>query len=89
MMIDEESRGALLRQHLQTTNDVNGNPRRLWLLLDAQTGSIIKVVNEGNRGIPKEWRDVPELPQIDVTLKFYHDALSWAKRTNHLMLWGE
>ena len=89
MMIDEETRGVLLRQHLQATNDVNGNPRRLWLLLDAQTGVIIKVANEGYRGIPTEWHDVPELPQVDTTPKFYKDTLSWAKRTDHLMTWGE
>ena len=43
--------------HLKTKNDVNGNPRRLYVaLLD---GVILGVVNEGYQGsgaIPEAWK---------------------------------
>jgi hypothetical protein len=42
--------------HLGTLNDVNGNPRRLWLGLD-KTGHVIKITDEGYTGRPRWVRE--------------------------------
>jgi hypothetical protein len=41
-------------QHLRAPNDRNGNPRRLWVLYDKNTGGVIQVIEEGYGGRPKD-----------------------------------
>jgi len=59
--------------HLKAKNDVNGNPRRLFVLIE--DGCPKKVINEGYRGIPEELRDLPIIP-INVTTSEFE---SWKK----------
>ncbi len=51
-------------QHLRCTNDNNGNPRRLYVFMDA-TGAIVAVQDEGYRGRPAECNGLVELPAIE------------------------
>ena len=88
MQINPEVVGKLLRQHWQAENDTNGNPRRLWLLMDAQTGNAIWVANEGCYGVPHSWRDTPELPKVDITPGCYRETLAWARELGKLIPWG-
>ena len=57
-------------QHLRTTNDINGNPRRVFVLYD-ENGDIVKTIDEGYRGFPREYRSLKQLPQIEVLPKEY------------------
>lgn len=46
-------------QHLCTDNDRNGNPRRLYVLADNETGEPISAWDEGYLGyeaVPGPWR---------------------------------
>jgi hypothetical protein len=60
--------------HLKAKNDVNGNPRRLFVLIE--NGEVRKVVNEGYRGIPEELRDLPIIP-INVTTSEFESWKNW------------
>jgi len=60
--------------HLKAKNDVNGNPRRLFVLLE--NGEVRKVVNEGYRGIPEELRALPIIP-INVTTSEFESWKNW------------
>ena len=47
-------------QHLCTNNDHNGNPRRLYVLTDWETGEPIAAWDEGYLGhdaVPGPWRE--------------------------------
>jgi hypothetical protein len=63
-------------QHLKTTNDTNGNPRRLWAVYRlASTGNFFvwdQVFNEGYGGKPEELRRYIELPEIYITPSEYN-----------------
>lgn len=50
-------------QRIRTTNDVNGNPRRLWIGYRS-TGAVMSVVDEGYGGRP--WPNAIELMPVDV-----------------------
>ena len=61
--------------HLSTTNDTNGNPRRLYVFL-TDTGQVVGVKDEGykGRGARQEWAEqhahgqaVFEGPDITIT----------------------
>ncbi len=57
-------------QYLKAPNDRNGNPRRCFVLMDAE-GSIIKVIDEGYSGIPKECVGLIQLPTYDISATEY------------------
>lgn len=58
-------------------NDVNGNPRRLWVVMDAEMGTICGVINEGFRGAPTQANYV-ELPQVWVKGREYQGIIKYA-----------
>jgi hypothetical protein len=62
----------LLVQHLVTTNDNNGNPRRLWAFYDPTTGDLVRLVDEGYTG-RAALRNVEhvELPMLEITVGEY------------------
>lgn len=78
----------MLIQHLVSTNDVNGNPRRLFLIMGHE-GSLLAVVDEGHAGRDAiqtgldavgfgkgGWRpNRIELPEIEVPPSFYRALL--------------
>lgn len=67
-------------QHLAAPNDVNGNPRRLYLVHDLIRGGSPRAYDEGYLGseaVPQGIReDAHELaPRLEVTPKAYRDTL--------------
>lgn len=58
-------------QNLKSTNDVNGNPRRLWVIYDARKDPAfpIEVINEGYGGEPEECRSLIHLTPVRVSPK--------------------
>lgn len=61
-------------QHLSAPNDVNGNPRRLYYVLNLQTKheSVYDEGYEGWGGIPQEAREsFYMLPALDITPTVY------------------
>ncbi len=51
-------------QHLRCANDGNGNPRRVFVFMDAQ-GGIVAVEDEGYRGTPRACAGLIQLPTIE------------------------
>ena len=60
--------------HLCTTNDINGNPRRLYVRMD-KGGCFIAAWDEGYRGsgaVPEAYRDeAHKAPYIEITPREY------------------
>lgn len=52
--------------HLCTTNDTNGNPRRLYCGWD-RNGNLIAVHDEGYGNAPAWWNKAINIGRIDVT----------------------
>ena len=69
---------AKMYQHLITTNDINGNPRRLYVLLDKQ-GTMTEVIDEGYSGLPDKCRDLIRLPDVITTPKEYRVFKNWLR----------
>jgi hypothetical protein len=69
-----------IKQQLRTTNDTNGNPRRVWVLYRVEDEryfpEVVAVADEGYAGDP--FREVrAALPSIMVTPTEYR---AWRKR---------
>lgn len=65
----------MLVQNLVATNDVNGNPRRLWVIMDPKHGDIVKVIDEGYGGRPAETRGYIQLPSYEIKASMYNYLL--------------
>lgn len=67
-------------QKLGTTNDSNGNPRRLWVLYNKSDGNVHKVIEEGYGGRPAECDcrrpGMVEVASVEITPREYN---SWKK----------
>jgi hypothetical protein len=66
-------------QHVKTTNDTNGNPRRLYMVY-AAGAEIIGVIEEGYGGKPQSLRNVAEIIPLHITPNEYREVKNWAKR---------
>jgi hypothetical protein len=75
----------MIALHLKTTNDTNGNPRRLYVFL-TDTGQVCGVRDEGSKGYGArdEWARehangaaVFEGPEIVITPGEYREWLRW------------
>ncbi len=66
--------------HLRAPHDNNGNPRRAYVVLDAEYGNTLGVFDEGylgNRAIPARFREIELFTQqIEVPLSEYK---TWIK----------
>lgn len=63
--------------HLKAKNDTNGNPRRLYLILDNDSDAV-DAVDEGYKGrgaLDEHYEGVPIGVTIQVTPKEYRDWL--------------
>lgn len=73
-------------QHLKAENDANGNPRRLYLIIN-EKGVVLNALDEGYVGkwildrAGYDWEDMIELPDINITVTEYNNI----KRT---YVWG-
>jgi hypothetical protein len=65
----------IIMQHLRTTNDTNGNPRRLYVFYGRNTGDYVGIVDEGYSGRPRAQPgiDILELNSVDITPKQYRE----------------
>ena len=66
--------------HLITKHDVNGNPRRLYLVLD-DLGIPVDAIDEGyagSRNVRNKYPNVVDGPRIVVTPTEYRGWLKWA-----------
>lgn len=69
-------------QNLCCTNDVNGNPRRIWAVY-GPSGVIVDALDEGYAGKGEKYRNRPdlvELPSIVITPGEYRE---WLDRVEH------
>lgn len=67
--------------HLRASNDNNGNPRRLFMVLDADA-RIKAIINQGYNGrreIRENFPNAKEGPNIDITVPEYNHWIAWAK----------
>jgi hypothetical protein len=69
--------------HKCATNDVNGNPRRVWVGVN-QFGHILRVEDEGYAGRPDWVREASDRGvwdvHIEVTVKDYRETLKAGRR---------
>ncbi len=65
-------------QHLKTTNDRNGNPRRLYVVY-SDKGECTAIIDESYAGKPKELYHATELLEHDITPAEYKHTIEWAK----------
>ena len=70
----EWSPGAITVK-INAGHDVNGNPRRGWMVLQCRTGDMIDFVDEGyeGRSALKKHEHAARGPEIDVTPKMYRE----------------
>lgn len=76
-------------QHLRYHNDVNGNPRRLWVVYDL-VGTYAKVKEvyvEGYSNLPEHLRNKCELPSVYLGPGEYRRILKFAK-SNKILKYG-
>ena len=69
----EEQGNVYFIAHLATKNDANGNPRRIFVVFDAD-GNVIDAVDEGYRGtavVDEKYPGVPKSGRIDIQPKEY------------------
>jgi hypothetical protein len=75
---------ATMFQHLRATNSPNGNPQRCFVMI-SPNGSIVDVIDEGYKGLPKECRGLIELPSVNISKSDYHNYIrigydKWAQK---------
>jgi hypothetical protein len=66
--------------YLCTTNDANGNPRRLFVIIDSATGHTIDVMDEGYAGssdVRAKYPNIHITRAFEITVNEY----DWTKRT--------
>jgi len=73
--------------HLDAGHTTNGNPRRLYLIIDPQSGNVVDAVDEGHRGhgvVPKGVQHIwlYGTDRIAITPKEYRDLLRDAGMRN-------
>jgi hypothetical protein len=66
-------------QHLRANNDVNGNPRRCFVIYDYDA-NIIDVIDEGYVGRPKWVSALRQLATLDIGVSEYKNLLKMAAK---------
>lgn len=76
--------------HLDAGHDVNGNPRRLYVVLDQQA-NVVEVIDEGYEGrgalrkyAPKTTRGLP-IVEFETTPRQYRELLKQQRETVRMM----
>ena len=74
---------TLVYQRLKTSNDINGNPRRLYAVYELATESkcfkIVRVIDEGYAGLPEDLRNMTSLPTLSIEPREYKEWRRVAK----------
>ena len=63
-------------QRWKAPNDTNGNPRRVFLVFDAE-GNVLDVIDEGYAGRPGWLRGLIQLPDVHC---FAHEYRDWLRQ---------
>lgn len=67
-------------QHVKARNDINGNPRRCYVIYEVKRGerwgSIVDVVDEGYGGLPRRLRSLAEIPSVRVDVVEYKELVT-------------
>lgn len=79
----------ILVQHLRAANDPNGNPQRLWNVIDGQNDRTLYVIDEGygNLRATMERICLPsyvELPSVNISSADYHARIRAARQRGNL-----
>jgi hypothetical protein len=72
----------MLYIHLNAGHTGNGNPRRLFLVIDPDSGQAVDAVDEGYEGTGAVTREYPGIkagPEIHTTPAEYRELLKWAR----------
>lgn len=64
----------MIIQQWRAQNDVNGNPRRIFVIY-ADTGEIVGAVDEGYNSEPSELRGFAHLPSVKISATEYKQLL--------------
>ncbi len=72
--MESHKKTATMFQRLNAGHDTNGNPRRVFVLLD-YNGDIVHTIDEGFSGTPKECKGLLELPSLDISAGLYRKLL--------------
>ena len=67
---------------LEATNDINGNPRRIFIIFDEES-NIIETIDEGysgDRELNKKYPNLPSYCTFKTTIKEYRNLLKWGKK---------
>jgi len=81
--LDENGRkasaaGTVVAIKLNAKNDMSGNPRRVYVVLDTVTGDVIDAIDDGYTGIGglhAEYPDIPSPPEFYTTPAEYRSLL--------------
>lgn len=68
--VSKPTKQAYMYQHLSAGSDANGNPRRVFIIMDAN-GNILKAIDEEYKGLPAECKGLVQLPQFEVSVREY------------------
>ena len=67
---------TMIYLHLKTKNDNNGNPRRLYLVIN-DNGGVVEAIDEGYSGdqVARKYPQIIQGPPINITPTEYRDWL--------------
>jgi len=69
----------MIRQHISTSPDINGNPRRLYCVYDV-TGATIAVIEEGYTNLTDDVKSLSSIMEISVSPSEYNAIKRQAKK---------
>lgn len=62
----------VMYQHLSADSDSNGNPKRLYVVMD-NGGNIIEVIDEEYSGFPAKLKGLIQLPEYPISTELYRE----------------
>jgi hypothetical protein len=80
-------RRKVLAIKLDAGNDTNGNPRRVFVIIDRKSGNMIDAIDEGYGGrqsLLDVYPNAIEGPTYVTTPRQYHSTIRWARNERAL-----
>lgn len=68
--VSSPTKQAYMYQHLSAESDANGNPQRLYMVMD-KDGNIIEAIDEEYSGFPKQLKGLVQLPGYPISTTLY------------------
>jgi len=82
LLLDADPKGLV--QHIKAENDVNGNPQRLYLVMEYGQTWAIKETNAGILGAVPDYRERQQLPDVNVSVAEWKSFLDEFERDEPL-----